>query len=307
MSKPVVATCTAGENQDREALLLVSSVRAFAGRLHSASLWVLHPSTAPPFEPSVERQLAGLGVEVIPFRPADDAPDVPAAARVQGAAVAEERAAGQTDTLLWMDPDTIVLRDADTLLLPEGKTLACSPVHLQLIGSSWDEPVDDFWGLLYERLGVDAGAPYAVTTAVDRKKVRAYFDAGLLVVRPDGGLLRRWQDDFARLCDDAAAKAFFIDDPQYHEFFHQAVLAATVLATVARDESVELPPLVNYPLHLLDQITSERRPWSLNDLVTCRYDTLEYLVESGWRALVRLDEPVRGWLDDTLAGGRARL
>jgi hypothetical protein len=296
--KVVFATCAADRDEACEAVLLASSVRTFGGALRSGTLRVLRPAMSTAVDERLEGRLAAMGAETVSFTLDDDEPDVPYAAKVAAAALAEAQADGEADLLVWMDPDTLVLQEPDMLLLPEGAVVGWRPVHHRLVGSPIDEPPDPFWSLVYERLGVEDEAVFSVTTAVDGRRIRPYFNAGLLVVRPQAGILRRWHDAFARLCDDAALRAFFIEDPLYHTFFHQAVLAACLLAAVPRSEMLELPPLANYPLHLLESIPAERRPWSLNDLVTCRYDSLDVLLARGWRAILRVDEPLAGWLDD---------
>lgn len=298
MTRVVFATCAASGDDGRKALLLAGSVRTFAAGLRSGAIWVLQPDRAQRFADALENRFAALGVETVPFAADEEVSGIPGAARAAAAAAAEKRAARQADLLVWMDPDSLVVGAADALLLPEGRSIGLSPVHLGLIGSPWERPATPFWSLLYRKLRVKRDAVFPVTTIVDRRRVRAYFDAGLVVARPAEGALRRWHRRLVRLAGDAAVKAFFIEDASFHAFFHQAVLAASVLASVPRDSVLELPAPLNYPLHLLERIPAERRPWSLNDLVTCRYDDLATLGRRDWPAEMRLDEPLRGWLDD---------
>jgi len=302
MPKVVFATCVATEPEGRQAAFLAASVRAFAGTLRSASLWVLRPSDGEKIEPAIEEDLRSIGAQIVPFEIDARLAEMPAAARVAAAAAAEARAAADHGLLIWMDPDSLVLREPDVLLLPEGCTLGWCPAHLQEIASTWDEAPDPFWVLLYERLAIDPGEVFPVVTAVDHARVCAYFSSGLVVVRPREGLLQRWCEVFTDLVDDAAVKAFFIDDRLNQTCFPQAAFAAAVLSSTPTKALVELPPLVDFPLHLMERVAQERRPWSLNDLVTCRYDDLGVLGGKGWRAFMRVDEPLRTWLDDMVTG-----
>jgi hypothetical protein len=311
VARLVFATCAATAEEGREALLLAASIRTFAGALRSGAIWVCRPDHGAELDAAVERELEGLGVELVPVTFDDAGSGMPRAAAVAAAAAAETRAARSTDLLVWMDPDTLVVGEPGALALPDGRRFGWSPVHEQLIGAAAEGDLPELWSLLYRKSRVKAADVFPVTSVVDQRRLRAYFNAGLLVARPKDRLLRRWQADFLKLAGDPAFKACFIDDPLQQTFFHQAVLAATVLAAVPHDECLELPKLFNFPLHLIDRVAPERRPWALNDLVTCRYDDLATLAGRGWRALLRVDEPLKGWLDDMIAshggGGAPRL
>ena len=227
---------------------------------------------------------------------------MPRAAAVAAAAAAETRAARAVELPRLDGPRHARRRRARRADAARGaplRLLARAPAAHRRRGSTRDLP--ELWSLLYRKTRVKADDVFSVTSVVDQRRLRAYFNAGLLVVRPKDRLLRRWHTAFVKLAGDPAFKSCFIDDPLQQTFFHQAVLAATVLAAVPHDECLELPKLFNFPLHLLDSIAPERRPWALNDLVTCRYDDLETLAGKGWRALLRVDEPLKGWLDDMLA------
>ena len=137
-------------------------------------------------------------------------------------------------------------------------------------------------------------------TSVDERRIRPYFNAGLLVVRPARGLLQLWRDQFHRLHGAACFEEFYRRDVLYCIFFHQAVLAGTVLSSVEQQELQKLPHLVNYPLHMHADYPADRRPATMNELITGRYDV--FFEDANWREVFPAQEPLKSWLIEQCEG-----
>lgn len=299
--RPVFAFMPAIGSPASETLLLARSIRRFAGALASAPIWVMNPvgdsaDSGNPLGYAERREIESLGAVVRDFHSGQEAWGFPFAAKVYAAAEAEAAAAQEADILVWMDSDTLVVSEPKEFALQRGKDLGFLPVQLALIGSRCDQPVDAFWTWVYEQCGTPAEAAWPVRTVVDRIDVRAYINAGLLVVRPQRGILRGWRDNFSKVYRVPESEAFYRDKPLYRIFIHQAVLAATVLGLLSQDEAVQLPPTYNYALHLLDRYPEQDRLPRLNDAVTCRYDEFSFLQSLERQPMVRVDEPLRSWL-----------
>ncbi len=300
MKNLIFAFMAASGNLEPENLILAGSIRAFAGDLCSNPVWVLYPA-GDSLSEAIRAKLASLDVSLIPFDIDQKVLSFPFAGKVYASAFAESLARAETERLVWMDPDTIVIREPKELLLPEGKDLGCRPVHHLLIGSPYDRPPDPFWELIYRNCNVPERAIFPMTTVVDEVMIRPYFNAGLLVVRPEKGLLAAWRDNFQRLYRQPPFEELYEKDERYRIFVHQAALAGTFVSRMERDEIQELSELVNYPLHLHRQHRPERRIKLLNDLVTCRYENSAVLFgEGGWRETVQIREPLNSWLDEQL-------
>ncbi len=285
---------------EMEAVLLVESIRAFGGRLAGSTVRVMVPASVE-LSDSTPAALNRLNASVHAFDVSPDALAFPFAAKVYAAAEAERLAAEEDAILVWTDRGALFLQEPDALLLPANKALGYRPVDHTVIGSTFDEPLDAFWSLIYERCHIPAAHVYPMTASVDRRVLRPYFNAGMLVVDPRRGLLRRWRDDFDRLYRLPEFRPFYDQDVRYAIFAHQAVLAGTVLSTMRPDELVELPHLVNYPLHMHRDYPAELRPARLNDVISVRYEDL--LRDGTWQEMIRVDEPLRGWLVDQQARG----
>lgn len=294
MARIVFATAAQSLVALTQALLLARSLRAFGGALAGQPFWVYVPCDTVRSDPVLAEKLAAAGATTLDYTLDEEAAVFPFAPKTIAAGLAEDQAAATAPLLAWMDPDTLVLQEPSPLLLAAAKSLGCRPVDHTLIGSRISTPPDAFWTTIYDRCGILEDHLPTMTTSVDQQAIRPYFNAGLLVVRPQLGLLRAWSDAFLDVYLQPAYTVFYEQSPLYRIFLHQAMLAGVILARLAPADWLELPARVNYPLHMHADYPPAGRARRLNDLVTCRYDSAA--PKESWAARLAIDEPLRGWL-----------
>lgn len=289
---------------ERQALILTASLRTFGGDLADSPVWALVPETDHELSPAIKKDLALLEARFLTFGIHPAARQFPFAAKAWAAAAAESLAQGTSPLLVWMDSDALVLQPPHALLLPGDKALGCRPVDHTLIGSRLRRPVDPFWRLIYKHCGVSRAQLFPVTTTVDRSRIRAYFNAGLLVVRPENRLLHRWRDNLVQLGSLPDFQEPLQQNPFYRPSFHQAVLAGTVLSQLAPSQIHQFSHLVNYPLHMHVEYPPARRPETMNQLITGRYET--FFQDPRWPQRFPAREPLQSWLARQFPTGRRR-
>lgn len=274
----IFACMPAYGGDEQETVLWAQSIRRWGGALAHAPLLVLEPEPGS-LSPDTRSALVGLAVTIVPFHLPEAAVNFPYAQKVFAAAQAEAHAAAQTvdDVLVWMDSDTLVLDQPDEFRLPPGKTIACCPVQLKNISAPAGGPTSDFWQGVYAGCATPPERVFPVTTTVDHVAVQAHFNAGLLVVLPQAGLLQRWAQNFARLFQLEQFQPYYAESPLYRIFIHQAILAATLLACLPADEFHLLSERYNVPIFL-----RQRFPIHVPDMVTCRYDELSFFQNPDW-------------------------
>ena len=282
------------ENDD---LRLARSIRTFGGEFCFNPIWMFSQRSEDELPELTRQEIFSLGVRLIAFETDPGAVNFPFANYVTAAGIAEGLAQGEASFLALMAAETLVLQTPSACRLLVGKSLGGCPVHLKLLGSGYNDPIDEFWRLIYYHCQVDAERIFPMQTIVDEQLVRAYFNAGLLVVRPERGLLRTWQADFDNLYHLPEFEAFYQQDELYEIFMHQAVLAGSVLSSLKPVEIQQLPFQMNYPLHLHTRVTASRRPISLNQLITCRYeDYAEFFGSPDVDELIQIDKSLKDWL-----------
>jgi hypothetical protein len=286
------------EASERRVSLLVESIRAFAGSFSQAPIWCFALGNEKRLSKKTSDRLSALDATLIHFETDAGTPRFPFMQKALVNAQAESIAQGKTDLLVLLDNDAIVLQEPTRFLLREGKILGYRPVHHTNIGSRYDTPLDLFWTQIYRYCQVPEDCVFPMTTHVDGVRIRPYFNAGLLVVRPERHLLQIWRDNFLRIYKAAEFQELYEKDERYTIFMHQAVLAGIVLSTLRTDEIEELPPTYNYPLHLYEEDVTDHRPSRLEELVTFRYE--DFFERPEWKKKIPSEEPLKQWISEKL-------
>jgi hypothetical protein len=282
---------------ENDGLRLARSIRTFGGEYCFNPIWILSQRSEDDLSEATRQQLFSLGARLVTYEVDPDAVNFPFSRYVFAAAIAEGLAQGETSYLVMMANDTLVLQAPSAFLLPAGKSLGACPVHLKLLGSGFNEPISEFWKLIFLHCQVDMERVFPMQTIVDEQVVRAYFNAGLLVVRPERGLLRAWQADFENLYRHPEFEELYKQNELYEIFMHQAVLAGSVLSSLKPEEFQLLPFEMNYPLHLHSKVAAERRPTSMSQLITCRYEDYdEFFGSPDVDAQIHIDRQLKDWL-----------
>ena len=270
----IFATMPAFGGDGKEVMMLAHSIRRWAGCFARADIVVMDPEQAP-LRPDARQTLVDLGATVIPFKVPEAALKFPFAQKVFAAAEAEKKA--EAELLIWMDADTLVLEEPAAFDLPAGKTIGCCPVQLKNISALANEAPNAFWQAVYAGCGTPAGQIFNITTTVDHTQLQAHFNAGLLVVRPEAGLLQAWAENFARLYAAPAFHPFYTENKLYQIFVHQAVLAATLMARLPEEAFCLFPERYNVAVFLRSHFAGMP-----TDPITLRYDEMVFFEDPKW-------------------------
>ncbi|NLI16081.1 MAG: hypothetical protein GX409_07345 [candidate division Zixibacteria bacterium] len=297
-TKLIFATYVQDKNDFHWAMVMFESIDSFAGQYKAMPRWLYLVDSTPEMESLAVEQQSRYGYQVRKSATPPQATRLFYAGKVYASAIAESEAAGGCDYLAWLDPDIVFVKPPESFDLPENIALGCRPVMLQLIGSSYDQPPDSFWSRLYNLLDVPDSAVFPVTTPVDRAEIRAYFNAGMIIVRPEKGILRGWPTAFEKLYTDSTMMSMVKSDRLKTIFLHQAALAGNILTKLSRAEILELPPTYNYPLNLADRYPADSKPVSLDSLVMFRHDGIFTTAEQ----LAKVDDgsKILAWLMERL-------
>lgn len=274
---------------ERLARIVVDSLRAFGGPLRDATVWafVLGERDVPPTLPGLE------GVECLPLAVEAGCAAYPLAEKVYACARAEEMAGPEMRSLVWLSLDCLILRPPLGFDLGRACDAAFRPVHHRNIGPRAGEPLDEYWRGIYQAVGLE-DVPYTVESFADGQMLRPYFNTHCFAFNPAAGLGRAWWAQFKALTTDRAFQEGPCRDELHQIFLHQAVLSALVPKLLPWERVRALPPEYNYPLHLLDEMPSERRAPDLSGLVNVVYED-----EFSW-AKIEVQEPLRSWLRERL-------
>jgi hypothetical protein len=304
MHKMIFACFIAGQQDIPKAVILGESIRSFAGEFSAAPIWLMVPQGSKKLSKNVRAKIDALDIKLHLFELDTQEAGFPFAGKVVASAAAEFLALDQADQLVWMDTMSMVINPPDKLVLDQDILLGCRSVDHILIGSPYEKPLDPFWKSVYQSCGVTDDDIFPMITSADQVKIRPYINAGMLVVRPKHKLLHHWRDNFLDIYQNSRFMDFYEQNHLFKIFIHQAVLSASVIASIDQTEIMELPDFVNYPLHMHSEYPIEHRPTSLNDLITLRYE--QFFSKPNWQDIIQVEPPLRDWLaerESTLARG----
>jgi hypothetical protein len=288
------STVFPSKSSETNALLLAESIRAFAGSLSKNPIWYLVPDYGRELSDIAKDRLKALNVILIPIKTDLEVLHFPFAAELLAAALVEAMAQGKTELLVWLGTNTVVLQEPKDFLLRDDENLGYRPVHVAIVGSRYHEPLDPFWTLIYRHCSVPESSVFLMNPHMEGTPIRPYFNAGLLVTRPEERLLQTWSDKFFSIYQEPSFKKFYSMDERYVAFMHQAVLAGVILSTFTRSELQELPSKYNYPLHLYSDDVTGDRPSSLEELVTFRHEG--FYEDPGWFRKMPAKDTLKRWI-----------
>jgi hypothetical protein len=234
--------------------LFVESVRRWGGGLAETPVYAFtSPDDAPPAA-TIER-LEELGATHVELDLSGRRRDPPVLNKVYCCAWAEREL--DHATLCFSDTDTVVLNEPRELV--EGDWIAASkPVGSSRAGGQKGpgKRNEKFWKQMYDELGVRS-EPW-VTSVVDRKRIRAYWNTGLVAARRSEGLFAAWEEALERL---------FAKDVVFRKPVLMEQLAWSGVTADLHDRVWQLPDAYNYPLPKRRFLPDEMQALDLDDLV----------------------------------------
>ena len=296
----IFATFAESEEQLAHVVLLVESIRTFGGRFTDAPIYVFAPATLGVDESIRENLVRRWRVEIRRSDPPRDAEWLYFSSKVYAAGKAEAEAEGAGAVLVWMDEDTIVLQEPAAVALPEGVELAYRPVMHNRSGTLYGKPPNEFWRRIYEVLEIDEALLFPMVTPADRQKINAYFNAGLLVVRPEHGVLRAWGSEFTKLYRDSVLADMCRTDITHRIFLHQTALVGAVLHRLEPSQTMELDDTYNYPMFFRRMYGADQEFDNIGEVVTLRYDVYFRDPDTDWSSQLRGPAEKITWLAERL-------
>ena len=267
---------------EAQALLLFESIRRYTGRFRDCPVYALSPRTGQTISADTRYKLNELKVIYIDEVLNNECREYGSANRVAAAAYVEEKYAHEL--LVILDSDTLFLREPYRILLPREIDVAVRPVDIKgMCTEGPADPFDSYWRELCRCCGVDYQEIPWIETFVDRHRIKASYNGGLVIVRAKLRILRRWAEFFFASVREGLtpyAQEWHLRsgvswiDSTASRFWgsNQAALSLAIWSITRRVQ--ELPPIYNYPLHQHHQIDAETIRDAFPHLVHVHYHWL---------------------------------
>ena len=300
---------------ERQALLLFESIRLYTGRFRDCPIYAVSPRAEHSISASARSKLQQLGVVHIEEILNTDCPEYGSANRVAAAAYVEQQ--HPHDILVILDSDTLFLREPNEILLRPDVDVAVRPVGVKgMCTSGPTDPFDAYWRDLCRCSGVDYDQIPWTESFADRCRIKASYNAGLVIVRRELGIMQRWSDFFFNSVRQQLKP--YSHDRRFRTGAgwvesgasrlwgsNQAALSLAVWSTTRNVQ--ELEPTYNYQLTLHNLINKKLRKRVFPSLVHVHYHWLLHDPASKNPLFDRsgpLSAEQRVWLASALNGDR---
>jgi hypothetical protein len=249
---------------EAQALLLFESIRLHTGLFKDCDIYALSPRAGHAISIDARRRLDDLRVHYIDTILNTECREYGSANRVAAAAHIEETR--RHKILVILDSDTLFLREPREFILALDIDVVLRPVDVKGICTNGpQDSFDSYWQALCRCCGVAYDDIPWSETFVNRHRVKASYNSGLVVTRGDLGIMRKWANFFFTSIRQGlrprSKTARFRSGAGWVEAeasklwgSNQAALSLAIWSTSQRVQ--QLPPTYNYPLHLHDQVDS---------------------------------------------------
>lgn len=167
-------------------LLVLESIRRFAGSLADAPALVVTPRYGPSLTRATIRGLDRLGARYL-YRDMRSRWDwYPYMNKGLAAQLAEDHV--ETAQVLWLDSDVILVSEPTSLVLGPDEDFACCAVDKNAGSSGPDDPNEAYWSALAQHFGIAVDALPWVQTEFDKLRVRMRLHSGVYAFRRGLGL-----------------------------------------------------------------------------------------------------------------------
>jgi hypothetical protein len=275
MSIPIAfIICTEPGRLEAQSLMLAESIRKFCGELKDTPIYSFHPRVGEPIAKQTQKAFEALQVnhQQVPIN--QEFHEYYLANKPLTCAYAEQNI--DAEILVFLDSDKCFFSEPKEFLLSANCNARLRPEYGQGIGSTGLRDSQEwYWKKLYEVLGVKREV--FVETPIGKKRIRAYWNSGLVVVRRSAGIFTAWKENFEKVM------RLDITPPQGIYFVEQSVLSVTLCAL---EENVEhLPPNYSYPLPLHNRLSPELQIKHWNDITSVHYFNLFFY--NDWNAQIK--------------------
>lgn len=292
---------------ESQAILLVESLRRFGGAYATCPVFAVSPRPNRAMGKACAAVLKSMGVEVVVEDLLDKREPYGPLGRLAACVWAEKSVNARV--LVSLDND-MFFSGAPDFSLAGGDVMA-RPVDMKGICTSGSEDAcDEFWRLACKACGVELQCIPWVETTVDRVRVKASYNGGMVAVRRDAGYFQCAERMLRILREGAIAPRRSARFNVYASMgfvgrasaqwwgVSQVVLS---LAFTCKNAVISIaPPTYNVPIHLHATAQSLGQPITLTDAVLVHYHWLLYEQHLLTGELLPggrdLADPVRQWL-----------
>lgn len=279
---------------ERKALLLGESLRRIFQKQEEVPIFAVRPRKGEEINESTLRRFKDLSITYIYLPNNVKWRNLPFANQAYGSAIVEDRLKEEAEILVYLDADIVCLNNPEKLYMPDNIKVLVTSVDVFSGGTAkYGTDLPPNYKFSYELNNVDEKKLWSVFTKVDKVEIYPCFNSGLIAVRPEVGIFRRWKEIF----ELSAKKGYFgMVNPFTQAFFYidQVFLASVIVSLLEKDQIGILDNNYNFPLHFADKINDNKGEIDFKEIKFLHYHHSFY--DMKWAKSFNVNDPTISWL-----------
>lgn len=282
--------------QEKNADLLVESIRTFGGEYANAPVYVV-------VKDSIDtpcKTIKSKGNVFIRTHKYNQNINFYFAEKVYACAQIEEEVKNTVKNLVWLDNEVLVFSQPSKLILNAPYKIGIRPVFLHNgISCYANTKPNAYWNNIFNHTGVNPVKIPVVETAIDEKKIFAYYNCQVVSVNPKVGIFREWAKKFDEILADSNYMQTAMPTAWHQFFLHQAILSAIITSKIPEKEIFTLPSTYNYSLNTHFDYPKNKQAKKINDLTIIIHE-LTLTNHPDWVELYGVQNPLKDWLNQRM-------
>jgi hypothetical protein len=173
--------CVESGGLEAQCVRMIESLRRWGGVYSECPIFAVNPRFGAPLSKKTRSTFDKLEVKYISFNA--DNPYSWKGFLNKHYALAKVESIARSSSICWLDSDLLFLSEPTQLALEKGVDFkACTP-DAKGASTGINDPMDLYWQGVCNSLGIDIDSLPYVTTCLEEKKVRFYFNSGVFIYK----------------------------------------------------------------------------------------------------------------------------
>ena len=255
-----VVICTESGYLENLSRFLVFSLRTYGGQHSNVPIYSYSPRAKNKVSQETVRFFEQYQVEYVDLELNTSFLNYPLANKPLACSHREQNS--KSKVIVFLDSDVLFLGEPSEFTNLEGADVMLRPVDRKNAGTDDSDSNVDYWDALYSELEITN--PRYVTTTVDGRTVREYYNSGHIIKSAETDLFQAWEENFRRVMQAR------LSPRRGPLFIEQSVFSATV--TQMELNVKRLAKEYNFPSHSARGMTNEEyRVSEPNTLISVHY------------------------------------
>lgn len=244
---------------EEKSILLCSSIRKFGGLYKDSEIYAISPRKDKEVSSKTKEIYNKLNVNYIYKELNVKWYDQPYLNSIYGSAFIERNYLNNNISLVYADADTFFISQPDKLDLENNKvSIAATPidsVKAEIAYSDIDN-ISEYWRNVYKLFNVDIKKLWYVRSLHDNKNIVAYFNNGVLSVKPSLQIFQECLEKIELAHDDI----FFsgLQKGSLERFYLDQVFISAAVVKVPKDKILLLDSNYNFSLPVMRHIDTDQ-------------------------------------------------